>query len=326
MTRTKSLRYNAASDEPLLIQSGKDFFENCKWKRRSDYFKNNNPIVLELACGRGEYTVWLSQIYPDKNFIGVDVKGERMMMGIKKWKEQTSPQPDLTPTPLLAERGYSTIWKWWYLHILAKQNRKDMTTSEEYLWFLLRNRQIEWLKFRRQHPIKWYIADFYCAEYKLIIEVDGWYHTTLPQQEYDTMRDEILIKNWYTILRFTNDEINNNIDEVLQKIIKSCGHSSLSGEGTGVRLAFLRTIIHHIDQFFAPWEVDEIWIVHPDPRPKWHDARRRITSPRFLKMYDSILKPGGLLKLKTDDDGLFEYSMEEIERWRDWEKVGTFSW
>ncbi len=89
MTRTKSLRYNAASDEPLLIQSGKDFFENCKGKWKSEYFKNNNPIILELACGRGEYTVGLSQIYPEKNFIGVDVKGERMMMGIKKWKEET---------------------------------------------------------------------------------------------------------------------------------------------------------------------------------------------------------------------------------------------
>lgn len=98
MTRTKSIRYNAAGDEPLLIQSGKDFFSDCKGKWNSDYFSyngtssaasNNNPIVLELACGRGEYTVGLSQIYPDKNFIGVDVKGERMMMGIKKWKEET---------------------------------------------------------------------------------------------------------------------------------------------------------------------------------------------------------------------------------------------
>lgn len=57
MTRTKSLRYNAAAHEPLLIQSGKEFFDNCKGNRQKDYFKNNNPIVLELACGRGEYTV-----------------------------------------------------------------------------------------------------------------------------------------------------------------------------------------------------------------------------------------------------------------------------
>lgn len=175
MTRTKSLRYNAASEEPLLIQSGKDFFENSQWKRRSDFFHNNNPIILELACGRGEYTVWLSQIYPDKNFVGVDIKAERMMMGIKKWKEE--------------------VWE----------------------------------------------------------------------------------------------------------------------NHTRTNIAFLRTIIHHIDQFFASWEADEIWIVHPDPRPKWHDERRRITSLRFLNMYESILKENGILRLKTDDDGLFEYSLEKIE-------------
>ncbi len=331
--RTKSIRYNAAQDESLMIQSGKPFFETCKGKRRSDYFKNDNPIVLELACGRGEYTVGLSQVYPDKNFIGIDIKWERMMQWVKKYKKlQTSPQPDITPTPLLTERGYSTIWKWWYLHTLAKHNRKNMTSEEEYMWNILRDRQIEWIKFRRQHPIQWYIADFYCAAYKLIVEIDGWYHTTVPQQEYDTIRDELLIKNWYIILRCTNEEINNSIETVLDKILASCGHPSPGkDEGTGVRyargwnlmkvwihsrkynIAFLRTIIHHLDQFFAPEEVDEIWIVHPDPRSKWHDERRRLTSPRFLRMYYQMLKPGWLLRLKTDDDGLFDYSVESLD-------------
>ena len=171
---------------------------------------------------------------------GLLMKAPPIIAAIKHWIEkhglQTSPQPNLTPTPLLAERGHSTIWKWWYLHTLAKKNRKEMTTSEEYLWFLLRNRQIEWLKFRRQHPIKWYIADFYCAEYKLIIEIDWWYHTSIPQQEYDTLRDELLTQNWYTVLRFTNDEINSDIEKVVDTIIISCGHPSPDkDEGSGVR-------------------------------------------------------------------------------------------
>lgn len=89
MTRTKSTRYTAAQDEPMIIQSGKEFFTSCKGKWREEYFKNNNPIVLELACGRGEYTVGLSQMYPERNFIGVDIKGERMMMGLKEWQENT---------------------------------------------------------------------------------------------------------------------------------------------------------------------------------------------------------------------------------------------
>lgn len=55
---------------------------------------------------------------------------------------------------------------------------------------------------------------------------------------------------------------------------------------------FLRTIIHHLDRFFAPGEVEEIWIVHPDPRPKKADARRRLTHPRFLSLYEKILIVG----------------------------------
>lgn len=57
MVRRKQSRYTAAVDEPLLIQEGKDFFTSCKGRWREEYFHNNNPIVLELACGRGEYTV-----------------------------------------------------------------------------------------------------------------------------------------------------------------------------------------------------------------------------------------------------------------------------
>ncbi len=174
--RSKKSRYEASVDETLLIQSDKEFFDNCKGKRACDYFKNTNPTVLELACGRGEYTVWLSQIFPNKNFIGVDVKGERMMLWIKRYR----------------------LW---------------IDDREDSLW--------------------------------------------------------------------------DNI-------------------------AFLRTIIHHLDRFFSPEEVDEIWIIHPDPRPKWHDERRRLTSPRFLNMYYNILKPGGILRLKTDDNDLFSYSLEQL--------------
>lgn len=83
-------------------------------------------------------------------------------------------------------------------------------------------------------------------------------------------------------------------------------------------IGFLRTIIHHIDQYFAEDEVDEIRIVHPDPRPKGRDERRRLTHGRFLAMYERILKPGGLLRLKTDDAGLFDYSLESlVENGRD---------
>lgn len=177
MVRTKSIRYDAARQEPLLIQSGKEFFENCKGKRNDDFFHNTNPIVLELACGRGEYSVGLSAIYPNRNYIGVDIKGERMMIGLNR--------------------------------------------------------------------------------------------------------------------HYTQRAENNNISP----------HN----------IAFLRTIIHHLDRFFAPEEVDEIRIVHPDPRPKGHDERRRLTAPRFLTLYERILKPNGIIRLRTDDDDFFHYSLEQMK-------------
>lgn len=132
---------------------------------------------MELACGRGEYTVWLAEHFPQKNFVGIDKKWDRM-------------------------------WVW-----------LDAATKK-------------WLK----------------------------------------------------------------------------------------NIAFLRIIIHHLDRFFSRNEVDEIWIVHPDPRPKGADARRRLTNPRFLSMYEQVLVPWWLLRLKTDDADLFDYSLEMFAQ-EGWEIV-----
>lgn len=174
MWRSKEKRYTQALHEPLLIQEHKDFFNTCAWRRRSDFFRNNNPLILELACGRWEYTTGLAKIFLEKNFLGVDIKAERMIVGINRWRRETW-LPD----------AQANIW-------------------------------------------------------------------------------------------------------------------------------FLRTIIQHIDQFFAPEEVDEIWIVHPDPRPRWRDEKRRLTSKRFLSLYHHILKDNWILRLKTDDQDFFDYSLEYV--------------
>lgn len=136
-----------------------------EWRR--DFFKNNNPIVLELGCGKGEYTVGLGRKYKDKNFIGVDIKGARMWRGCK-------------------------------------------TSIEENL---------------------------------------------------------------------------NNI-------------------------AFLRTHVQIIDKYFSEGEVDEIWITFCDPQLK--KSNKRLTSPRFLDIYSRILKPGGIIHLKTDSQELYHYTLEEV--------------
>jgi tRNA (guanine-N7-)-methyltransferase len=138
-----------------------------KW---SIFFENENPIVLELACGRGEYTVGLSTLYPTKNIIGVDVKGNRMYIGAKK-----------------------------------------------------------------------------CLE--------------------------------------------NNLTNA----------------------AFLRTQIELIPNYFAAGEVDEIWITFPDPQLRTSKAKKRLTHPRFLRLYAQLLKQGGCVHLKTDSPKLFLFTKRVIE-------------
>jgi len=138
-----------------------------KW---NEYFKNNHPVVLELACGKGEYTTGLAQLYPNKNFIGVDIKGNRIWVGAKF-------------------------------------------------------------------------------------------------------------------------SIKNNLNNV----------------------AFLRTQIHKIDSYFTANEVAEIWITFPDPQLRISKAKKRLTHPRFLKLYKNILRPGGKIHLKTDSPDLYNFTKTVIE-------------
>lgn len=82
-------------------------------------------------------------------------------------------------------------------------------------------------------------------------------------------------------------------------------------------VAFLRTKIEQIDLFFAPQEVDEIWITFPDPFLDDSSENRRLTSPNFLKRYQNILKKGGIMHLKTDSTPLYEYTMEALSNFED---------
>lgn len=147
---------------------GNDFALKGKWS--SDFFKNNHPIVLELACGRGEYTLGLAAKYLNKNFIGIDRKGARMWKGCKE-------------------------------------------------------------------SIRLQLAN----------------------------------------------------------------------------VAFLRTQIGLIKHFFAENEVDEIWLTFPDPHPGRSKTNKRLTSSLFLDFYKHILKPNGIIHLKTDSELLYEYTLEVIE-------------
>ena len=101
----------------------------------------------------------------------------------------------------------------------ARELRQPQTPAESTLWNLLRNRNLKY-KFRRQHPIDFFIVDFYCAEAKLLIEIDGSSHLEKEQQEYDQARTEYLEARGYKVIRFTNDDVRYNIHSVVTEIME----------------------------------------------------------------------------------------------------------
>jgi tRNA (guanine-N7-)-methyltransferase len=168
--KNKLLRFAVNAQRENVIEEGKAIFKTIKgnWKQ---YFGNNNPIYLELACGRGEYTTGLAAVYPDRNFIGVDIKGAR-------------------------------IWK-------------GSTVAEE-----------------------------------------------------------------------------NNLKNA----------------------AFLRIRMYLLPDFFEPGEVDGIWLTFPDPRSDEREEKHRLTFIHYMRMYKNILSKDGMFYFKTDNIGLFEYTLEVLKQ------------
>jgi tRNA (guanine-N7-)-methyltransferase len=165
MAQKKLQRFSAIKSFSNVLE----YPENIQGKWNG-FFKNNNPIILELACGKGEYAVGLAQLHPEKNFIGVDIKGNRLWVGAN---------------------------------------------------FALKND----------------------------------------------------LKN----------------------------------------VAFLRTQIDKINQYFSKDEVDEIWITFPDPQLRLSKAKKRLTHPRFLRLYQEILKADRKVHLKTDSPDLYFFTKKIIE-------------
>lgn len=169
MAKKKLFRFQQNAQAFNVIEQGKELYTTIKGRWNEVYFKNNFPITLELACGQGELTIAFAKNIPQRNFIGVDIKGAR-------------------------------IWK----------------GSQEALAASLGN------------------------------------------------------------------------------------------------AAFLRTSIRYMEEFFAEGEVDEIYLVFPDPQPK--QAQYRLTNERFLRLYQKFLKPSGLLHLKTDNAPLYHYTLDTVQK------------
>jgi len=101
-----------------------------------------------------------------------------------------------------------------------RELRKRATAQKDLLWEKLRNRKIGF-KFRRQHSVGGYILDFYCKEKRLLIEIDGEIHQIKEAREYDEVRDKYFSELDFKVLRFTNSEVDKDINKVIGEI-KSC--------------------------------------------------------------------------------------------------------
>lgn len=137
-----------------------------------------------------------------------------------------------------------------YIKKLAKDLRKYWTDSEKILWEVFRNRKFNNLKFRRQHPFWRYIADFYCDEIKLVIELDWKIHAEEKQKNYDIIRDEIITKYWVKIIRIQNEDIYNNLTSIYKKVLHYIPSPLRRGVGWGDLMKKKNT-----NKISSPWDI-----------------------------------------------------------------------
>jgi len=122
-----------------------------------------------------------------------------------------------TDDPVTRWRTAAEVWS--KLKPLARQKRQEPTPAEDRLWQRLRRKQVLGFKFRRQHAIDRFIVDFYCAEVQLVVEVDGPIHKYSPEQ--DTLREQLITSLDLRMLRFTNDQVLNSLEAVIEEIMEA---------------------------------------------------------------------------------------------------------
>jgi very-short-patch-repair endonuclease len=116
---------------------------------------------------------------------------------------------------------------------MAHKLRMPLTPAEKVLWQELRNRKLSGYKFRRQHPVREFIVDFFCPEKELVIEIDGKIHQLPDVKEKDENRTAELESLGLTVIRFSNEDVLIDIDKVLNKIKQALISPSPLGEGAG---------------------------------------------------------------------------------------------
>lgn len=114
------------------------------------------------------------------------------------------------------------------IKVFSKHLRRDQTPAEEFFWRIIRNRKLNGLKFRRQHPIDKFIADFYCHELKLVVELDGNIHELESIKSKDSYKNNRLKYFGITVMRFSNEDVFTNTDWVANEILKFAAQTTLT--------------------------------------------------------------------------------------------------
>jgi leucyl-tRNA synthetase len=208
---------------------------------RQRYWGEPFPIVWQDETAIALSETDLPVLLPHAEKYGPGPEGEGPLANMVDWVNLTPASPEersqenLTPNPSPKERepldqledgkeekqyGYlnSTVQEWKKTFEFAKRNRKNLTEAEDKMWQLVRNRYIDNYKFRRQHPIAGFIPDFVCLERKLIIEIDGGYHNEEEQIIFDEARENWLKEFGFNIIRFTNEQVLENISNIKKAI------------------------------------------------------------------------------------------------------------
>ena len=113
----------------------------------------------------------------------------------------------------------------------ARTMRHEPAPAEQKLWYELRDRRLGGFKFRRQQPAGPFVADFYCADSRLIVELDG--DTHAGREDYDAARTAWLANNGHRVVRFTNDDVHHNLEGVLLAILAECERATGRGSERG---------------------------------------------------------------------------------------------
>ena len=221
---------NATVEERLkhaLVKGIVDFIDDDVEEIRKQYQQPIEIIEGPLMAGM---SVVGDLFGAGKMFLPQVVKSARVMKKavniLEPYIKQTKAHP---PTPSLKEGEQSHQFKWAtadpalydLLKEYAKKHRDYPTKSELVLWELLKGKQLEDFKFRRQHIIGQYIADFVCLDRMLVIEIDGLIHQVPENKESDEIRTKWLESNGFRVIRFTNKEVTIDTEKVLIKILEN---------------------------------------------------------------------------------------------------------